>query len=255
MPLCAHSSCCCSTHRAPRRPHRRGDRRPAAARRDLPIGSKAGDRGPPARARREHGRARRRAHVLDVQRLLAAARRSHAVLARTPRARAEGARRARGSRAAMHPDAVGAHVIGRRRRAADGARRERLFAGFVPGAGFPFRYACASSRNGDTYEREDPYRFPPTSPARPAPLRRGDARALWQFGAHPMAVDDVQERASPCGRRPRTAVSVVGHFNRCDGASTRCARSAPAAWGAVRSRRRPGTCTSTRSSRARGCRA
>ena len=95
-----------------------------------------------------------------------------------------------------------------------------LFAGFVAGAGLPFRYRLRFRfADGGTWERGDPYRFLPTVGEMDLYLHgEGTHRRPWQMlGARPLVVDGEPGVAfsvwAPTARR----VSVVGDFCRWDG--------------------------------------
>jgi 1,4-alpha-glucan branching enzyme len=95
-----------------------------------------------------------------------------------------------------------------------------LFAAFLPGADFPLRYILRFRfSGGQTWEREDPYRFPPTIGDIDLHLfNEGTHRRLWErLGGHPRVIDGVDGVAfavwAPSARR----VSVVGDFCGWDG--------------------------------------
>ncbi len=122
----------------------------------------------------------------------------------------------------MHAEAAGAECLFEdgssvgMTRAAEGG----LFAAFVPGARLPFRYRIRFwSKDGGSWEREDPYRFLPTLGEVDLHLfNEGTHRRLWEcMGAHPRKIDGVDGVAfavwAPSARR----VSVVGDFCGWDG--------------------------------------
>ena len=121
---------------------------------------------------------------------------------------------------AWHPDAVGADVLW-----ADGvetalAGEHGLFAGFVPGRTLPARYRLRFRfGDGNTWERDDPYRFLPTLGDVDLHLfNEGTHRRLGdRLGARVLTIDGVRGTAfavwAPAARR----VSVVGDFCRWDG--------------------------------------
>ena len=172
----------------------------------------------------------------DVARLLAGDHADpHALLGAHPAARVAGGVRTEGlSVRAYHPDAVAAELL-----PADGATpadgsapaggtapvtmervAEGLFAAFVPGAAFPFRYRVRYRfANGEAWERDDPYRFAPTVGAVDVHLfAEGTHRRLWELlGARPMEVDGTAGTRFAVWAPNARRVSVVGHFNRWDG--------------------------------------
>jgi 1,4-alpha-glucan branching enzyme len=95
-----------------------------------------------------------------------------------------------------------------------------LFAGFIAGAELPLDYRLRFHfENGDTWERDDPYRFMPTLGSIDLHLfNEGTHRRLWRcLGSHFRRIDGVDGVAfavwAPSARR----VSVVGDFCRWDG--------------------------------------
>ena len=123
---------------------------------------------------------------------------------------------------AMHPDAIGAECI------LDGAgsrvmRRigpSGLFAIFLPGGSLPLRYRVRFwFADGETLEREDPYRFLPTIGDLDLHLfNEGTHRKLWRcLGAHPRRMDGVDGTAFAVWAPGARRVSVVGDFCRWDG--------------------------------------
>ncbi|HEU4628319.1 MAG TPA: 1,4-alpha-glucan branching protein GlgB [Gemmatimonadaceae bacterium] len=159
----------------------------------------------------------------DVARLLAGDHSDpHAVLGAHPATRELGGRREAGLVVrAYHPDAVSAELLPDgggalpMERLADG-----LHAAFVAGAGFPFRYRLRFRfANGDAWERDDPYRFPPTVGELDLHLfGEGTHRRLWRvLGAHPMTIDGVAGTRFAVWAPNARRVSVVGHFDRWDG--------------------------------------
>jgi 1,4-alpha-glucan branching enzyme len=122
---------------------------------------------------------------------------------------------------AYHPDATGAECL-----TADGethgmqALGDGLFAVFLVGLRPPLRYHLRFRfGNGDTWERDDPYRFQPTLGDVDLHLfNEGTHLRLWRcLGAHPRQIDGVDGVSfavwAPSARR----VSVVGDFCRWDG--------------------------------------
>ena len=159
----------------------------------------------------------------DVQRLVAADHAEpHAVLGAHPATRVAGGARADGlSVRAYHPDAIGVEVIPEGGAPIPAEQvAEGVFAAFVPGARFPFRYRLRFRfGNGEAWERDDPYRFPPTIGAVDEHLfGEGTHRRLWEvLGARPMEVDGVAGTRFAVWAPNARRVSVVGHFNRWDG--------------------------------------
>ncbi|MHB1222974.1 MAG: 1,4-alpha-glucan branching protein GlgB, partial [Gemmatimonadaceae bacterium] len=127
---------------------------------------------------------------------------------------------------AYHPDAVAMECLPQNGTAAALEPRgmeplaDGLFGVVVPGARFPFRYRLRTRfANGDVWEHDDPYRFPPTIGDVDLHLfNEGTHRRLWEMlGARPMTVDGVAgTRFSVWAPNARRA-SVVGHFCRWDG--------------------------------------
>ena len=146
----------------------------------------------------------------------------HAVLGAHAASRTKGGRQVDGLVIrAWHPDAVGIDCLPPdgdpvpMERAADG-----LFAVFIPGAGFPFAYRLRLHfENGDTWQRDDAYRFAPTlGPLDLHLFGEGRHHQLWRMlGAHPMTIDDVEGTRFAVWAPNAQRVSVVGHFNRWDG--------------------------------------
>ncbi|HEX6632199.1 MAG TPA: 1,4-alpha-glucan branching enzyme, partial [Gemmatimonadaceae bacterium] len=147
----------------------------------------------------------------------------HAVLGAHPatREQAGGARESGLVVRAYHPDATGADLLLEQGGALPmEALGDGLFAAFVPGAAFPLRYRLRFRfANGDAWEREDPYRFPPTVGELDLHLfGEGTHRRLWRvLGAHPMTIDGVAGTRFAVWAPNARRVSVIGHFNRWDG--------------------------------------
>ena len=162
-------------------------------------------------------------HGHDVERLLGGEHRDpHAALGAHPATREAGGTRTQGVVVrAYHPEAVGCEVLPADGHALPMERlAEGLFAGFVPGGSFPFRYRLRFHfANGDAWERDDPYRFAPTLGELDVHLfAEGTHRRLWQvLGAHPMTVDGVAGTRFAVWAPNARRVSVIGHFNRWDG--------------------------------------
>ncbi|MBW2701708.1 MAG: 1,4-alpha-glucan branching protein GlgB [Deltaproteobacteria bacterium] len=123
---------------------------------------------------------------------------------------------------AYHPDAKEAQVL-----LADGRELEAevikpgLFALFVPGAkpgkqAYRLRFVFSK---GETYEREDPYRFMPTMGDLDLHLA-GEGRHLRLYeklGAHLLQVDGVDGVSFSVWAPNAARVSLVGNFNNWDG--------------------------------------
>ena len=146
----------------------------------------------------------------------------HSVLGAHAASREEGKRRVDGLVVrAYHPDAVGIDCL-----PADGdpvpmeCVADGVFVAFVPGAAFPFAYRLRLRfANGDSWLRDDPYRFAPTlGPLDLHLFGEGRHRQLWRMlGAHPMTIDGVEGTRFAVWAPNATRASVVGHFNRWDG--------------------------------------
>ncbi|MGD2218158.1 MAG: 1,4-alpha-glucan branching protein GlgB [Gemmatimonadales bacterium] len=121
---------------------------------------------------------------------------------------------------AYHPEATAVECL-----TSDGATRMEalgagLYAVLLPGTEFPLRYRLRFRfDNGDTWERDDPYRFPPTLGDMDLHLfNEGTHQRLWHcLGARRRRVDGVDGVSfavwAPSARR----VSVLGDFCRWDG--------------------------------------
>ena len=87
-------------------------------------------------------------------------------------------------------------------------------------ATFPIRYGIRFRfPDGSTWERDDPYRFPPTVGDVDLHLfNEGTHRRLWEkLGAHPMTIDDTPGVAFAVWAPNARRVSVVGDFCQWDG--------------------------------------
>ena len=91
-----------------------------------------------------------------------------------------------------------------------------VFACFVPGVGVPLKYRVRFTfHGGDTWETEDPYRFPPTLGDIDLHLfGEGTHRRLWdKLGAHPCEQDGRAGVFFRVWAPNAQAVQVVGPFN------------------------------------------
>jgi 1,4-alpha-glucan branching enzyme len=121
---------------------------------------------------------------------------------------------------AWHPDAIGVDVVWPDGAVDALAGEEGLFGAFVAGRRPPLRYRLRFRfADGNTWERDDPYRFLPTLGDVDLHLfNEGTHRRLGErLGARPLTLDGVDGTAfavwAPAARR----VSVVGEFCRWDG--------------------------------------
>jgi 1,4-alpha-glucan branching enzyme len=97
---------------------------------------------------------------------------------------------------------------------------EDLFAIVIPGLSFPVRYRQRFHFSGGTvWERDDPYRFPPTLGDVDLHLfNEGTHRRLWRkLGAHVRTIDGVRGVAFAVWAPNAQRVSVIGDFNGWDG--------------------------------------
>jgi len=95
-----------------------------------------------------------------------------------------------------------------------------LFACLISDAKLPFRYRLRFHfANGDTWERDDPYRFLPTLGDIDLHLfGEGTHRRLWEcMGAHPRQFDGVNGVSFAVWAPGARSVSVVGEFCQWDG--------------------------------------
>ena len=160
----------------------------------------------------------------DARRLLDATHDDpHSILGAHPTAISEGGRIVDGLVVrGYHPDAVRMECV------LDGGREpvrmvplgSGLFSAFMAGADFPFSYRQRIHfANGESWERDDPYRFLPTVGELDLHLfGEGNHRKLWQvLGAHVRTVDGVRGTSFAVWAPNARRVSVVGHFCRWDG--------------------------------------
>ncbi len=122
---------------------------------------------------------------------------------------------------AFHPDATAAWCLLPDGRSLDLDHLDSgLFAGFLAGASLPLRYRLRFRfPDGNEWERDDPYRFPPTFGETDIHLfAEGTHRTLWRvMGAHPKRVDDTDGVAFAVWAPNARRVSVVGDFCHWDG--------------------------------------
>jgi len=120
----------------------------------------------------------------------------------------------------MQPDAADAFVVRDGVATAMRAEGDGFFSVFIRGPAVPFRYAFRFiAPDGRTWERGDPYRFPPVVGEMDLYLfREGTHRRLWEMlGAHLRTMDGDEGTAfvvwAPNARR----VSVIGDWCHWDG--------------------------------------
>jgi 1,4-alpha-glucan branching enzyme len=134
---------------------------------------------------------------------------------------------------AFHPDAVAAECLVPTEPGAesdalamvplpapDGVAQGGVFGVFLPGETLPLVYRLRFHfRDGNAWEREDPYRFLPTLGEVDLHLfNEGTHRRLWEaLGAHPREIDGVQGTAFAVWAPSAERVSVVGDFCGWDG--------------------------------------
>ena len=121
---------------------------------------------------------------------------------------------------AYHPDAAGADCIVDGAELAMTAINGGLFSVFLPGATTPVRYRIRFRfREGASWERDDPYRFPPTIGDVDLHLfNEGTHRRLWEMlGAHLRTIDGVEGVSFAVWAPNARRVSVVGDFCMWDG--------------------------------------
>ncbi|MDQ3997265.1 MAG: 1,4-alpha-glucan branching protein GlgB [Gemmatimonadota bacterium] len=95
-----------------------------------------------------------------------------------------------------------------------------LFSATVPGLSFPVRYRLRFHfADGNVWERDDPYRFPPTLGDVDLHLfNEGTHRRLWRkLGAHVRTIDGVSGVAFAVWAPNAQRVSVIGDFCAWDG--------------------------------------
>jgi len=120
-----------------------------------------------------------------------------------------------GAEAAEVVDAVTGKTVG----ALPRVRPEGFFSGPLTGRDTRFAYRLRYRRGDDTWEAEDPYRFPPILGELDVYLmREGSHRRLYErMGAHPTTLDGVEGVAFAVWAPNASRVSVVGDFNGWDG--------------------------------------
>ena len=121
---------------------------------------------------------------------------------------------------AFHPDAHACTLLAGdgpvAMAAAGGGVFETFAAGLAPGFAYRFRFAF---HDGATFERDDPYRFPPTLGNVDLHLfHEGTHRRLWEvLGAHARTVEGVRGVSFSVWAPNARRVSVIGDFSRWDG--------------------------------------
>jgi 1,4-alpha-glucan branching enzyme len=121
---------------------------------------------------------------------------------------------------AFHPDAVACELVLDGRASAmeaiGGGVFESFAAGFAPGSAYRVRFRF---EGGASWERDDPYRFPPTLGNVDVHLfHEGTHRRLWEvLGAHVRTVGGVDGVSFSVWAPNARRVSVVGDFARWDG--------------------------------------
>ncbi len=122
---------------------------------------------------------------------------------------------------AFHPDAVAVEVmLHDREPVALTTLGNGIFGAFLPAVELPVAYRLRFRfRDGNVWERDDPYRFLPTLGALDLHLfGEGSHRRLWmQLGAHPRSHDGTAGVAFAVWAPNARRVSVVGDFCRWDG--------------------------------------
>jgi 1,4-alpha-glucan branching enzyme len=121
----------------------------------------------------------------------------------------------------MHPAATTAELL-----LPDGTSHplqpvgDGVFAVFLARATMPLRYRLRLGfADGQRWEHDDPYRFPPTLGDMDLHLfNEGTHRRLWEkLGAHPATVDGVSGVAFAVWAPTAQRVSVIGDFSQWDG--------------------------------------
>ncbi|HEX5970464.1 MAG TPA: 1,4-alpha-glucan branching protein GlgB [Gemmatimonadaceae bacterium] len=121
---------------------------------------------------------------------------------------------------AMQPDAADAFVVRDGVATAMRAEGDGFFSVFLRGPAVPFRYAFRFiAPDGRTWERGDPYRFPPVVGELDLYLfREGTHRRLWEMlGAHLRTMDGDEGTAFTVWAPNARRVSVIGDWCHWDG--------------------------------------
>lgn len=123
---------------------------------------------------------------------------------------------------AFHPEATGAECLTLPDLAIEmePLGEGGIFGALLSGMALPPRYRLRFRfADGNSWECDDPYRFPvPIGPVDIYLLGEGTHRKLWRvLGAHPVSVHDVDGTAFAVWAPNARRVSVVGDFNRWDG--------------------------------------
>ena len=121
---------------------------------------------------------------------------------------------------AFHPDATGCEVVMGGSSWPMALLAGGVFAVFLAGHRLPIDYKLRFRfADGQTWEREDPYRFLPSLGDIDLHLiGEGNHRRLWEaLGAHPKTMNGVHGVAFALWAPNAQRVSIVGDFNRWDG--------------------------------------